>query len=74
MRTFLYWLTVTAVAVLAAGASAHERAAGQGLWETEAANGVLPVPEPSLAVLLGVGIMAVAFTYRRAWLNYTQRK
>jgi len=32
----------------------------------------LPVPEPARAVLLGIGIMAVAFTYRRAWLNMKQ--
>lgn len=30
----------------------------------------LPVPEPGRAVLLFAGIMAMAFTYRRVWLNW----
>ncbi len=73
MRPFLYWLTSTAVAVLAAGASEHQAAADL-LWTPDAHMAVAAVPEPSRAILLGVGIMAIAFTYRRAWLNFKGRE
>jgi hypothetical protein len=33
-------------------------------------SSVQPVPEPSRALLLFAGIMAMAFTYRRAWLSW----
>ncbi|OYW31142.1 MAG: hypothetical protein B7Z47_01925 [Chthoniobacter sp. 12-60-6] len=33
-------------------------------------SSVLPVPEPNRTFLLFAGIMAMAFTYRRAWLNW----
>ena len=71
MRTFLYWLTSMTIAVLAAGASDQRGMAADEWWTSTdhlAAN-VLPAPEPSRAILLGVGIMAIAFTYRKAWLN-----
>ncbi|HEY1084247.1 MAG TPA: PEP-CTERM sorting domain-containing protein [Prosthecobacter sp.] len=73
MRTFLYWLLVSAFAVLAAGASEKNDAVGQ-IWtpDTHIQN-VLPVPEPSRAMLLGLGIMAIAFTYRQAWLNLKRK-
>jgi hypothetical protein len=31
---------------------------------------ILAVPEPSRALLLFIGVMAMAFTYRQAWLNW----
>ncbi len=70
MRTFFYWLTSTAIAVLAASASEQ----GDGLvgmaWTAGSRIDALPVPEPSRAILLALGILAIAFTYRRAWLNW----
>jgi hypothetical protein len=38
------------------------------------ASNVLPVPEPSRAFLLFAGIMAMAFTYRRAWLGWKRNE
>lgn len=76
MRSTFYWLVSAAIAVLAMHSAGH---AGEGgaamdlLWGAEAPTDVLPVPEPSRAVLLGVGIMAIAFTYRRAWLNMKRK-
>lgn len=34
------------------------------------ANTLMPVPEPGRALLLFAGMMAMAFTYRRVWLNW----
>jgi len=75
MRTILYWLTATAIAVLAARATDHPVDGGSIGWsaDTEIRADILPVPEPSRAVLLGIGIMAIAFTYRRAWLNLKRK-
>ncbi|SKA80007.1 PEP-CTERM protein-sorting domain-containing protein [Prosthecobacter debontii] len=75
MRTILYWLATTAFAVAMAHSSGQS-AAGEAadlLWAPSGAADVLPVPEPSRAVLLGVGIMAIAFTYRKAWLNLKRK-
>jgi hypothetical protein len=35
-----------------------------------AASHILPVPEPGRVMMLFAGMMAMAFTYRRAWLNW----
>lgn len=69
MRSFFYWLTTTAIAVIAARASEHQDGASQVLINLPGQLDALPVPEPSRAILLGVGIMAIAFTYREAWMN-----
>ena len=73
MRTLFFWLTSTAIAVLAAGASEHNEAAVGLHWTAPSQADVLLVPEPSRALLLGVGIMAIAYTYRQAWMNWKRR-
>jgi len=62
-RRLIFWSTVLVVAVLAVRASAM----GRGL---ELLGGD-PLPEPARAAFLGAGILAVAYAYRRAWLNLT---
>ncbi|TDU81563.1 putative secreted protein with PEP-CTERM sorting signal [Prosthecobacter fusiformis] len=73
MRKFFYWLTSLAIAVLAAGASEQGDDAAEILWTPASQLNALPVPEPSRAVLLGIGIMAIAFTYRKAWINLKRK-
>lgn len=73
MRTFFYWMFSTALAVLAASASEHTGKTADLAWNPSWQADVLPVPEPSRAILLGVGIMAIAFTYRQAWLNLKRK-
>jgi hypothetical protein len=70
-RPVIYWLACSALAVIAVGA------AEPGLVNPDVfnltnldASSVKPVPEPSRALLLFAGIMAMAFTYRKAWLNW----
>ena len=69
-RPVFYWLTCSAFAVMAVGATEP------GLVEPEVfrfsgiSTSVQPVPEPSRALLLFAGIMAMAFTYRKAWLSW----
>jgi hypothetical protein len=68
MRSTLYWLTSSAVAVLSMHAMADvgdqdPMVLGQIMADTSG------VSEVSRSVLLGIGIMAVAYTYRQAWQN-----
>ena len=71
-RSILYWLLCFAFAVLVAPA-AEPTAVADGLtWvgASTTVSSVLPVPEPGRAMMLIAGVMAMAFTYRRAWLNW----
>ncbi len=70
-RPTIYWLICSvfaAIAVHAAEPSSGEVA--PFLLPAGDASLVLPVPEPGRALLLFAGIMAMAFTYRRVWLNW----
>ena len=62
-RRLIFWSTALAVAAFAVRASAM----GLGL---ELLGGD-PLPEPARAAFLGAGLLAVAYAYRRAWLNLT---
>ncbi|MFO1485518.1 MAG: PEP-CTERM sorting domain-containing protein [Verrucomicrobiaceae bacterium] len=70
VRSFAYWFLCSAFAVIAVGA------AEPGVVDTATfmlpadASAIHAVPEPGRAFLLFAGIMAMAFTYRRAWLNW----
>ena len=71
LRSFSYWLACSVVAVIAVNAAEPGVAGGQVFQLPDAGDSsVLPVPEPNRTFLLFAGIMAMAFTYRRAWLNW----
>ena len=70
-RSFRYWFACCIIAVMVVGATESGMAAMLDLKLPGVdASSVLPVPEPSRAFLLFAGIMAMAFTYRRAWLSW----
>lgn len=73
LRSIFYWLICTVFAVLVAHSS--EAMVSPDLtssWQPMDADTakLLPVPEPTRAMMLFAGIMAMAFTYRRAWMNW----
>ncbi|MGV3658886.1 MAG: PEP-CTERM sorting domain-containing protein [Prosthecobacter sp.] len=72
-RPTIYWLACIVLAAIAAQAAdpavAVEGAASFVLPQTDP-NILQPVPEPGRALLLFAGMMAMAFTYRRVWLNW----
>ncbi len=71
IRSFIYWFACSIAAFIAVGATESGMAAMLDLSLPQAgASTVLPVPEPSRAFLLFAGIMAMAFTYRSAWLSW----
>ena len=71
LRSFSYWFVCTIAAVMAVGAVEPDNAAALNFTlPVTAASSVLPVPEPSRAFLLFAGIIAMAFTYRSAWLSW----
>ncbi|MFC5454759.1 PEP-CTERM sorting domain-containing protein [Prosthecobacter fluviatilis] len=70
-RSFSYWLACSIAAAIAVGATEPERGSvlESSLAETTLST-VHTVPEPSRALLLFAGIMAMAFTYRHAWVSW----
>lgn len=70
-RSFSYWLACSIAAAIAVGATEPERGSvlESSLTETTLST-VHTVPEPSRALLLFAGIMAMAFTYRHAWVSW----
>ena len=77
-RLIVYWLVCIAVAVVASGymvgdVQAAEEISGQLAVvgpPTQAAFLLTGVSEIGRAVLLFVGILSVAYTYQRAWMNF----
>jgi len=73
LRSLIYWVGSIVAAAIAVEAAEPEALTGAGSTFTPeelAAGTLLAVPEPSRALLLFLGILAMAFTYRRAWLNW----
>jgi hypothetical protein len=71
-RTALYWLICLAFALFVARAAEPAATVDGVTWVTTdaTASHILPVPEPGRVMMLFAGMMAMAFTYRRAWLNW----
>lgn len=71
-RSILYWLLCFAFAVLVAPAAEPDAVVEGMTWVKTGAteSRILPVPEPGRVMMLFAGVMAMAFTYRRAWLNW----
>lgn len=70
-RSFSYWLACSIAAAMAVGATEPDKAGTLDLTVPGTAmSSVIAVPEPSRALLLFAGIMAMAFTYRHAWLSW----
>jgi hypothetical protein len=70
-RSFIYWIVCSIAAAIAVGATEPETSAALDLsLPGNAFSSVVAVPEPSRAFLLFAGIMAMAFTYRHAWLSW----
>ncbi len=71
LRSFSYWFVCSIAAVIALNAAEPDMTTALDLQLPAAGmSSVLPVPEPNRTFLLFAGIMAMAFTYRRAWLNW----
>lgn len=71
IRSFIYWFACSVAAAIAVGATEPAQLTPPGIPLPEAdLSSIASVPEPSRALLLFAGIMAMAFTYRRAWLGW----
>ena len=71
MRSTLYWLISSSVAALSMHATAETHHSEMPLAFTDALTHSAAVPEIARSILLGIGILAVAYTYRQAWLNHS---
>jgi hypothetical protein len=72
LRSLVYWFACSIAAALAAGATEPDLDSTSTYASplNASVQAILPVPEPNRAFMLFIGIMALAFTYRRAWLNW----
>jgi hypothetical protein len=70
IRSFSYWLACSIAAAIAVGATEPDKAATLDFSPVAALSSVHTVPEPGRAFVLFAGIMAMAFTYRHAWLKW----
>lgn len=70
MRSTLYWLTSTIIALLCMKAVATPNVDEGAITAAVPTDVLASSNDPIRAILLGVGIMAVAYTYRRVWLNF----
>lgn len=71
MRALTYWLVSIFAAVLAARAA--ERGDSLVALAGETAAPLVALPDSGRSALLGVGVLAMAYTYRQAWLNWRRR-
>jgi len=70
-RSFSYWLASSIAAAVAVGATEPDQAGALDLTVPGTAiSSVITMPEPSRALMMFAGIMAMAFTYRQAWLSW----
>ena len=72
IRSLFYWAVSLVIATYAAG---HAMASLPEIEATVAPvpvsfSTLLAVPDAARSVLLFIGILAVAFTYYRAWMNF----
>lgn len=70
MRPLLYWLAALFFAVFAARAAERP---DEGVLIADVGAPLLAVTDPARSMLLGVGILALAFTYRQAWAALRKR-
>ncbi len=71
IRSFSYWFACSVAAAIAVGATEPDKITPADITLPGAAlSSIAPVPEPGRALLLFAGIMAMAFTYRTAWLSW----
>lgn len=75
MRVLFYWVIAVWVATYAA-----DHAVASSTTEIESVTtataslaNMVSVPEAARSTLLFIGILAVAYTYQRAWLNFRSR-
>jgi hypothetical protein len=72
IRAAIYWAISLIIATVAAGqtmASAPEVQATVVPASLSISN-MVAIPESARSVLLFIGILGVAFTYQRAWINF----
>lgn len=73
-RSVLYWLVCTVLAFFAAAHAGESSSAVDAVsTATTVQANLVPVPESVRAVLLFLGIVAVAFCYNRAWVNFRRK-
>ena len=72
IRSLIYWVVSFVIAAYAAnGISASASGVEPAVVSPAlSVSSLLAVPDAARSALLFIGIIAVAFTYQRAWINF----
>ena len=72
MRSVLYWLGCVTFALICVTAAATPQPAAASVATVDG-MGVSPSGNPARSIILGIGILALAYTYQRVWLNFSRK-
>lgn len=75
IRSVIYWALSLFIATYAATRAAASSAEIEGVVSPVALNftSAVTIPDAARSILLFIGIMAVAYTYQQAWLNFRRK-
>lgn len=75
IRSIIYWAASLLIALYAATQAEASSVQVEGVLSPTALNfpNSATIPEIARSALLFIGIMAVAYTYRQAWLSFRRR-
>lgn len=72
-RSLCYWIASIVLAVYAAASANESPPANADSQAVAAVMSFGSLPDTSRSVMLAAGILAVAFCYHRAWVNFRSR-
>lgn len=72
MRSVLYWLGCVIFALVCVTAAATPQPAPASVATVNAMSAG-PSGNPARSIILGIGILAMAYTYQRVWLNFSRK-
>lgn len=70
LRSITYWLVCCTLAFVATHVVPAQSFGSELAAAPASIQQLLPVQDPRRTVPLFLGVLAMAFTYRRAWLNW----
>ncbi len=73
LQAFRYWLFIALAAFVVAGFTNSFGADAETILTSLPTIQPVAVPEPSRALFMALGFLAVLFSYRQAWRNFSRK-
>ena len=75
IRSFIYWAACLLIAAYAASRAEASSSQIEGVVSPAAMTfpSAVTIPDAARSALLFIGIIAVAYTYQQAWLNFRRK-